>query len=114
MPDVGSDQNYLAVQVSGSQKRKLEKREQRLAPRARRLGALYAAFPAAETRSLRLTFGSVGRSSMPGNDGAETALRGWPYGTRTSMCREKIHLFGTARGFAFKRLGGDGCGPRGE
>src|SRR5580700_4170704 len=46
--------------VAGSQKRNLEKREQRLAPRARRLGALYAAFPAAETRSLRLTLGSVG------------------------------------------------------
>jgi hypothetical protein len=30
------------------------------------------------------------------------------------MCREKIHLFDTSRGFGFKRLGGDGCGPKGE
>src|SRR5580704_4838546 len=48
------------------------------------LGALYAAFPAAETRSLRLTLGSVGRSSTPGNDGAETALAGWGGRTRTA------------------------------
>src|SRR5580704_17696113 len=48
------------------------------------LGALYAAFPAAETRSLRLTLGSVGRSSTPGNDGPETALAGWGGRTRTA------------------------------
>jgi len=45
------------------------------------------------------------RLSMPGNDGAETALRGWPYRTRTSMCREKIHLFDKSREFGFKRPG---------
>jgi hypothetical protein len=39
---------------------------------------------------------------------------GWGGRIRTSMCREKIHLFGTSRGFGFKRLGGDGCGPKGE
>ena len=29
-------------------------------------------------------------------------LRGWPYRTRTSMCREKIHLFDMSRKFGFR------------
>jgi hypothetical protein len=39
--------------------------------------------------------------SRPGNDGAETALRGWAYRIRTLMCSEKIHLFDKSREFGF-------------
>jgi hypothetical protein len=41
----------------------------------------------------------------PANDTLETALRGWAYRIRTSICREKIHLFDTSSELGFRRHG---------
>jgi hypothetical protein len=70
--------------VSRSWKRKLEKCEQRLAPKKRRLGTVSARFAGQRLRSVCLSLGNVVRSHTPGNAVAETALVGWGERIRTS------------------------------
>jgi hypothetical protein len=47
----------------------------------------------------------VGGFPATGNQATKTALRGWPYRIRTSMCRVKIHLFEHASILGFEALG---------
>ena len=54
----------------------MEKREQRLAPKKRRLGTISARFPRQRLRSICLRFGNVASSQTPGNNSAETRT-GW-------------------------------------
>ena len=49
----------------------------------------------------------VAASHTVGNDLAETALAGWPYRTRTSMCKVKIHLFELSTMLGFTHASAD-------
>jgi hypothetical protein len=64
-------------------------------------------FPRQRPAHCPLTLGNVGGSPTPGTHTAETGLAGWAYRIRTSVCREKIHLFEHSSRSGFARVQAD-------